>query len=101
MAPAGLLLVLSSLPLFAAAHDQHDRWSRRHHANLFVERGAPYPTTGPEYAIPPLASIVPTPADYSSDTLPVRATYTAGTQPSLTGAPPLPAGQFHHKMIKI
>lgn len=101
MAPATaaiLVLLSSSIQLISAHGNEHDRWARRnhHHPNLFVERADPYPTTGPEYSIPPLASIVPTPADYSVATLPVESTYTAGTQPSLTGAPPLPSGTFRY-----
>ncbi|KAG8816292.1 chitin deacetylase, partial [Serendipita sp. 401] len=50
----------------------------------------PYPS-GPAYDVPLLASITPTSVDYASNTLPVLATYTAGSQPPLSGAPPLPA----------
>jgi hypothetical protein len=100
MAPstAAVLVLLSSIQVIAAHGNEHDRWARRNHGhpNLFVERADPYPTTGPEYSIPPLASIVPTPADYSVATLPVPTTYTAGTQPSLTGAPPLPSGTYQY-----
>ena len=97
MAPSttAFLLLLSTVTLVTAHGNEHDRWAKRNpaHHNLFVERADPYPTTGPEYGIPPLESIVPTPAEYSDYTLPVMATYTAGTQPSLSGAPPLPSGK--------
>ena len=49
-----------------------------------------YPT-GPAYDVPALASITPTPVSYELNTLPVLATYAAGSQPPLSGAPPLPA----------
>lgn len=50
----------------------------------------PYPT-GPAYDVPPLASITATPVTYTENTLPVIATYTAGQQPPISNAPPLPA----------
>lgn len=51
---------------------------------------ATYPS-GPAYDVPPLASISPTPPTYTDNELPVIATYAPGSQPPLSGAPPLPA----------
>lgn len=60
-----------------------------------AKRGAPYPSTDVGYAIPtPISAITTLPPDYSSTTLPVAATYTPGTQPSLAGAPVLPSGTY-------
>ncbi|KIM22204.1 carbohydrate esterase family 4 protein [Serendipita vermifera MAFF 305830] len=51
---------------------------------------ATYPT-GPAYDVPPLASITPTPVSYTENLVPVLQTYAPGSQPPLSGAPPLPA----------
>ncbi|KIM20094.1 carbohydrate esterase family 4 protein, partial [Serendipita vermifera MAFF 305830] len=51
---------------------------------------ATYPS-GPAYDVPALASITATSADYAENLLPVIATYAPGSQPPLSGAPPLPA----------
>jgi hypothetical protein len=60
-----------------------------------VKRQEPYPSdSGPEYSIPPLESITPLPQSYSENTLPVEATYSPGTQPTLTSAPVLPSGEY-------
>lgn len=94
---AVLIAVLCWINEEASAHvhpETHARYAHpnRGHPNLFVERGDPYPTEGPEYAVPLLESISATTDAYSEFTLPVKATFTAGSQPSITGAPPLPEG---------
>lgn len=90
---SSLLLLLATIPqCFAHAHDgnHHARNpSPTHHIPDLVARQNPYPT-GPAYDVPPLISIVPTPVDYTSNTLPVATTYSAGTQPTYKNAPPLP-----------
>jgi hypothetical protein len=53
-------------------------------------RQNPYPT-GPAYDVPsPISLISATNINYSQNTLPIMATYTAGAPASLSGAPPLP-----------
>ena len=58
----------------------------------------PYPS-GPAYDVPPLASITTTTVAYAENTLPVLATYTAGSQPPLSGAPPLPTCESTLKLF--
>jgi hypothetical protein len=93
MAPlftSALLAVTVSMVSVRACGDHPS--SSFHKRDGFEKRQATttYPT-GPAYDVPPLASITPTPASYEENTLPVIATYTAGQQAPLNGAPPLPA----------
>lgn len=76
------------------AHN-HEEIYRRHptpttYAAGVDKRQQAYPT-GPAYDVPALASITPTTVAYTENTLPVIATYTPGSQPPISGAPPLPA----------
>ncbi|PVF96537.1 glycoside hydrolase/deacetylase [Serendipita vermifera] len=88
------------IPLFFTtstfAHDEgFARFGRG--APGLIKRQEPYPSeSGPAYSIPPLESITAITTDYRENTLPVEATYTPGTQPTLTNASPLPAATIDY-----
>ena len=73
-------------------HNHGVDWEKRapHPTPTLAPRQNPYPT-GPAYDVPtPISAISATDINYSSNTLPIMATYSAGTPASLSGAPPLP-----------
>jgi hypothetical protein len=83
--------------LFATSVLTHDEGVVRfgRHAPKLVKRQEPYPSdAGPEYSIPPIESITAITTDYRENTLPVEATYSPGTQPTLTSSLPLPSGKY-------
>jgi hypothetical protein len=89
---SALLAAVASVVSVQASGDHPA--AKLHKRNGFQRRQATPTSTypiGPAYDVPPLASITPTPASYEENLLPVIATYTAGQQAPLSGAPPLPA----------
>jgi hypothetical protein len=95
--PLSLLLVaLSASVTVNACGGDHPpaHFQKRHvygdHGDIYARQASTTYPTGPAYDVPPLASITPTPVTDTQNVLPVIATYAPGSQPPLSGAPPLP-----------
>lgn len=100
-------LKLSSILLLAATmalgHGVDPNHARRHPAPTptLQKRQNPYPT-GPAYDVPtPIVSIVPTPLDFTANTLAIMSTYAGGVAASLSGAPPLPERMLFYLFLLI
>lgn len=88
-----LLVALSASVIVNACGGDHPPThfqKRSVYGDIYARQASTTYPTGPAYAVPPLASITPTPVTYTENLLPVIATYAPGSQPPLSGAPPLP-----------